>query len=214
MYLHLVDLSFNPRLPTDATMVVRTVCTNRGLPVQLQHAGEELYFELESAAPLARIRCPRPPTMPLKPPLRRNGHWRLLSHLHLNHLSLTDGDEGRDALQEILRLYDYSDPEQGPQLAAVTRHLIDGIQAVTSKRVVGRTGTGAASGFARGVEMTITFDDQKYVGTGVLLFASVLERFLALYASMNSFTQLVARTGQGERELKKWPPRAGEQQML
>jgi type VI secretion system protein ImpG len=48
----------------------------------------------------------------------------------------------------------------------------------------------------------------------VYLFASVLERFLALYVSINSFSQLIARTTQGERYFKKWPPRAGEQLLL
>jgi type VI secretion system protein ImpG len=38
----------------------------------------------------------------------------------------------------------------------------------------------------------------------------VLERFLGLYASLNSFTQLVARTKQGGGVMRKWPPRAGE----
>ena len=214
VYLNLVDLRFHPRLPADSTLVVRTTCTNRGLPVQLQRAGEDLFFELEAAAPLARIRCPRSPTMPLRPPLRRGAFWRLISHLCLNHLSLTDAAEGRQALQEILRLYDFSDEEANPQLAAITLNLIEGIAHVSSRRVVGRTGSGAASGFARGVEITIDFDEQKYVGSGVFLFASVLERFLALYASINSFTQLNARTLQGERLFKKWAPRAGEQPML
>ena len=36
------------------------------------------------------------------------------------------------------------------------------------------------------------FDEEKYVGSGVFLFASVLEKFLGLYASLNSFTQLIA----------------------
>jgi type VI secretion system protein ImpG len=214
VYLHLVDLGFDPRLPSDATLVPRTTCTNRGLPAQLQRAGEQLYFELEGAAPLTRIRCLRTPTLPLRPPLRRGAHWRLLSHLSLNHLSLSDPVEGKDALQEILRLYDFSDAEAAPQQAAVTQNLIDGILSVISRRVVGRTGTGAASGFARGVEATVELDEQKYVGTSVFLFASVLERFLALYASINSFTQLIAKTRQGERYLKKWPPRAGEHPML
>jgi type VI secretion system protein ImpG len=113
-----------------------------------------------------------------------------------------------------LRLYDFSSPETGSQLASVTRLLIEGIQSVSSRRVVERTSSGATSGFAHGVEITIEFDEQKYIGTGVLLFASVLERFLAQYASINSFTQLVARTSQSERYIKKWPPRAGEQVML
>lgn len=214
VYLNLVDLSFRPTLPAAATLVVRTTCTNRGLPVQLQRAGEELYFELEGAAPLQRIRCPRSPTVPLRPPTRRGAHWRLISHLCLNHLSLAAEGDGCDALQEILRLYDYSDADMTPQLAAVTRHLIEGIVSVGSRRVTGRTGRGAASGFARGIEVSVEFDEQKYVGSGVYLFASILERFLALYVSINSFSQMIARTSQGERYFKKWPPRAGEQLLL
>jgi type VI secretion system protein ImpG len=99
-------------------------------------------------------------------------------------------------------------------MAAVTRQVIEGIESVKSRRVVGRTGGPTASGFARGVEVTIAFDAEKYVGTGVYLFASVLERFLGLYASVNSFSQLVATTRQGEGVLKKWPPRAADLQML
>jgi type VI secretion system protein ImpG len=47
----------------------------------------------------------------------------------------------------------------------------------------------------------------------VFLFASVLERFLALYSSINSFTRLVAST-KGRGELRRWPPRAGEKVLL
>jgi type VI secretion system protein ImpG len=134
--------------------------------------------------------------------------------LNLNHLSLTDPVEGKQALQEILRLYDFSDPQAGQQRAAVTRQVIEGILAVSSRRVVGRTGAPISSGFSRGVEVKIEFDEQKYVGMGVFLFACVLERFLGLYASINSFSQLVATTRQGEGVLKKWPPRTAERQLL
>jgi len=101
-----------------------------------------------------------------------------------------------------------------PQLAAVNRHMIEGILGVSSRRVVGRTGGPTASGFARGVEVAIELDEPKYVGTGAFLFACVLERFLGLYASINSFTQLIGKTKQGEGYFKKWPPRAGEQPVL
>jgi type VI secretion system protein ImpG len=214
VYLNLVDLGFNPRLPAEAVLVVRATCTNRELPSLLQQAGDELSFGLEAAAPLSRVRCLRSPTRPLRPPLRRGAYWRLLSHLNLNHLSLADPVEGRAALQEILRLYDFSDPEAGQQRAAVTRHVVEGITAVSSRRVVGRTGGPTAGGFCRGLEVTVEFDEQMYAGVGVFLFACVLERFLGLYASINSFTRLVARTRQGEGDLKKWPARAAETQLL
>jgi type VI secretion system protein ImpG len=214
VHIHLVDLSFNPKLPAESVIILRTTCTNRDLVNQLQHSGDDLLIELEAAAPLSRIRCLRSPTAPLRPPLRRGAHWRLISHLSLNHLSLADAGEGRDALQEILRLYDFSDPMAGQQLASITRQVIEGIMSVSSRRVIGRTGGPTSSGFARGMEVTVEFDEQKYIGIGVFLFACVLERFLGLYASVNSFSQLIGRTKQGEGYFKKWPPRAADQQLL
>jgi len=211
MYLSLVDLDFSPRAPADSSLLVRTTCTNRDLPLQLQVVGEQLYFQLDIPAPLQRVRCLRMPTSPLRPPSRRGGYWRLLSHLSLNHLSIGDEREGAAALQEILRLYDFSDPEAGQQqLAAVNRQMVEGLLSVESKRAVARLPGEVGAGFCRGLEITVEFDEPKYIGTGVFLFASILERFLGLYASINSFTRMAARTKQGEGIFKKWPPRAGD----
>jgi type VI secretion system protein ImpG len=214
VYLSLVDFNFQPKLPPLDTLTVHTTCTNRDLPGRLPFGGdtrrppspgERGDFELEGAAPLLSIRCLKKPTQTVRPPLRRGAQWRLISHLSLNYLSICDG--GRDALQEILKLYDFSD-------SAVVRQHIAGITEVTSRRVVGRPGSMPWNGFCRGIEVTIQFDEEKYVGSGVFLFASVLEKFLGLYASLNSFTQLVATTRQREEPLRQWPPRAGEQILL
>lgn len=215
VYLHLLDLAFDPRLPAESVLIAHTTCTNRDLPATLEQlGGDSLRLELEAAVPLSGVRCLRSPSAPLRPPRRRNAHWRLLSHLSLNHLSINDPVEGRATLQEILRLYDFSESRRGQQLAAVNRQFVEGITAVSSRRVVGRTGGPTASGFCRGVEVTIELDEQKYVGTGAFLFASVLERFLGLYASVNSFSQLVVKTEQSDGLLKKWAPRAGELQLV
>jgi type VI secretion system protein ImpG len=213
VYLSLVDLSSDPRLPAESTLVVRTTCTNRELPLILQKAGERLALELEAAAPIARIRCLKSPSATQRPPLRRGLYWRLVSHLCLNHLSISHGAEGRDALQEILRLYDFSDPEVDKTAALVTQHLIDGIASVASRKVIARP-PAADGSFCRGTEITIEFDEEKCVGTGVFLFACVLERFLGLYTTINSFTQLVARTTKSATPLKTWLPRAGEQPLV
>jgi type VI secretion system protein ImpG len=205
VYLSLVDFNFQPTLSAADTLTVHATCTNRDLPGRLPFGGERGDFELEGAAPLSRIRCLRKPTETARPPLRRGAQWRLISHLSLNYLSICEG--GREALQEILKLYDSSD-------SAVIRQQITGITNVTSRRVVGRPASMPWNGFCRGTEVTIQFDEGKYVGSGVFLFASVLEKFLGLYASLNSFVQLVATTQQREEPLKRWPPRAGEQILL
>jgi type VI secretion system protein ImpG len=63
------------------------------------------------------------------------------------------------------------------------------------------------------METTLTFDEEQFVGSGLFLFAAVLERFLGLYSSLNSFNQLSIRSEQREEVIKQFPPRAGEQEL-
>ena len=92
--------------------------------------------------------------------------------------------------------------------------MIDGILSVRSRRVVGRVAGDVRAGFCRGVEVTLRFDEERFAGSGLFLFASVLERFLGLYCSVNSFSKLIVTTNQREGELRPWPPRAGETVLL
>jgi type VI secretion system protein ImpG len=164
--------------------------------------GEFGELEAEGAA-LLRTRCLRKPTQTIRPPLRRGLQWRLISHLSLNYLSIVEN--GTDALQEILRLYDFSnDP-------AIQRQ-INGIVNVASCPGVSRIRSPIGVTFCRGTDVTIDFDEDQYVGAGVFLLASVLHRFLGLYSAVNSFSRLTARTRRGV--IKQWAPLAGEQSLL
>jgi type VI secretion system protein ImpG len=60
----------------------------------------------------------------------------------------------------------------------------------------------------------LSFDEEQFAGSGVYLFASVLERFFGLYASVNSFSMLAARTSQRKTTMRVWPPRAGWKTLL
>ncbi|MFN7945849.1 MAG: type VI secretion system baseplate subunit TssF [Blastocatellia bacterium] len=208
MFISLVDLGFDPHLPAVETLTVHTTCTNRDLPGRMPFTGAEGEFQVEGADTRVRVRCLKKPTATLRPSLRRGAHWRLISHLSLNHLSLVESADGSpDALREILLLYDFMD-------SAATRKQIAGLTGVSSRRVTRQTGSRIGTGFVRGLETTLEFDEEQFVGTGVFLLAAVLERFLGLYVSLNSFNQVVVRTRQRERELRKWPPRMGEQILL
>jgi type VI secretion system protein ImpG len=66
----------------------------------------------------------------------------------------------------------------------------------------------------RGTQVSIEFDEDQFVGGGTFLFASVVERFLGHYVSMNSFSQLVARTQQRKEVMREWQPRSGEKVLL
>jgi type VI secretion system protein ImpG len=207
VYITFVDSAFSHRAPAGEMVTVRTTCTNRDLPSRLPFGGEQGDFEIEGKSPVSRVRCLRRPTRPARPPLGRAAQWALISHLALNHLSLADSDEGLDGLRALLHVYDFID-------SAVTRQQIAGVTGVSSRRVAGRTGRKAGNAVCLGVEVTLQFDESKYVGSGAFLLASVLERFLGLYVSINSFSQLVSRTRQREGILKRWTPRAGERSLL
>ncbi|HEX8691282.1 MAG TPA: type VI secretion system baseplate subunit TssF [Longimicrobium sp.] len=204
--LSFVDLELDPALPEGRTVWAKTLCTNRRLAEQLQ-AGDTL--QIEEAAPLHRISVLHPPTPQQDPPLSGATMWRLVSQLSLNHLSLLDEGDGRalEALQEILRLY-------GAFGADGARRQVDGIRALRTRRVVRRLGGDAWRGLCRGTEVELAFDEEKFAGGSAFLLGAVLARFLALYASVNSFTQTVIRRDQTDEVWKRWPPMAGEQPVL
>lgn len=222
LYLTLVDLDLDPAAPAEWVLEIDTTCTNRDLPGRMFKPR----LTLAEGGPLSGIQCLVGPLGTRRPPRRHGAMWRLASHLLLNHLSISDlappvpagadafadahaatGDSSVDALREILKLYDFTDSEK-------VRSEIESVASVTSRRVVGRTGGDVSGGFCRGVEVTIQFDESRFADHGAFLFASVLERFLALYGSINSFSKLVATSKQREGALRRWPPRAGERQLL
>jgi type VI secretion system protein ImpG len=204
VYLRLVDPGFNPALPAGETLAVDVFCTNRDLPADLPISLEFGELETDSGAAL-RARCLIKPTATLRPPLRRGLQWRLISHLSLNYLSIAE--EGTDALREILSLYNFSD---SPSIRAQ----IDGIVSIASEPALARMITSNGAVFCTGTGVRIEFNEDQFVGSGVFLMASVLERFLALYSALNSFSQLTATTQQRKGDLNRWLPRAGEQILL
>ena len=88
VYLSLVDLCFDPRLPAESTLVVRTTCTNRELPLDPPAGRRTARARARGRGPARPDPLPAGPRRPpLRPPLRRGLYWRLVSHLCLNHLS-------------------------------------------------------------------------------------------------------------------------------
>lgn len=207
VHLAVVDLELKPAAADGWTLDIDTTCLNRDRPNRLSYGGDELPLQITSGAGLVkRMHSLTAFTPTLRPPQGRGALWRLISHLSLNHLSLVDGDEPAHGLREILTLYDFT---RSPQV----QKLIGGVKAVEAERVVGRVG---GSTFCRGVEVRVTFDKAAFSSHELFLFATVLERFFALYCTMNSFTKMVARVDDGKqvRELREWQPRIGERVLL
>jgi len=161
--------------------------------------------------------------------------WRLISHLSLNYLSLRDrgspaqslddggrvdsqtidpqllplsttAETGAEGLREMLKLY--ADPNDRQTLKQ-----IDGLRGIRYRPVVRRVEMPGPITFARGLEITLLFDEAAFEGQGVFVLGAVLEQFFARYVSLNSFTETVVTTQQ-RKEIMRWPVQPGRAPIL
>lgn len=201
------DPDFDPDFSTPGVLSIDALCLNRDLPADLPFGGghPELRF-VEPTAGVTQINCVTAPSQPLRPPLREQRFWRLVSHLSLGHLSVVGGEAAATALREVLRLYDLRNSSE-------TRATINSLISVTSRPGTARA-PGGKGAFCRGLDVTLEFEPIAWETSGLYLLASVLDRFLALHATVNSFVRTRAaprgRAGRGH----VWPARAGMRVLL
>ncbi len=203
--ISIVDIDFDPAAIETDTLSLELTCTNRDLPALLPwgQLGGDLF--MEGGARAGAVVFLRKPTPSQRFERGGGAHWRLISHLSLNHLSLSGG--GVEALREMLAMYDL------PRSPASQRQ-IGGIEAVAYKAVNAWLAGNPFACLARGMEVRLTIDEEAFVGSGIHAFAHVIERFLGLYVHANSFTQLVVVSSKTGQELLKCKPRSGDSSLL
>ena len=219
MWLSLVDLAFQPAsLPVEA-IYAETLCTNRDLAEEID---EETNLQFERGGVAATARCTTKPTQQVQPPAGGQALWRLVSNLTLGHVSLSagpphlggapaviagSGASGGEALRETLRSYIFAGD------SAAERQIL-AIRDLRTRAVTRRIHREAWRGFCTGTEITLVLDETKLTGASLVLFTSVLSRFFAQYAHLNTFTELVLKTSDPAREWKPWPRMSGDVTLL
>jgi type VI secretion system protein ImpG len=208
VFLALVDPDEAPFRSQLKQLAVSAICTNRDLPLHMPVGQGASDFTLETGAPVVAIRCVAGPTPPRPSHVHGDPTWRLISHLSLNYLSLTDAADGggASALRELLALY-------GDSGDAVILRQIEGVRSVTSQPVTRRLPFPGPAAFGRGTEVTLTCDETAFEGMGIFLLGAVLERFFSKYVSINSFTETALKTVQ-RGEIARWPARIGRRPLL
>ncbi len=205
VWVSFLDRDYTPVRPADLTIYARVLCTNRDVAERVPAAAA---LQLEEAMPAVyQVSCLTKPTAEIDPPLGGPTLWMLVSHLSLNHLSLTSGPEGVKALRSLLKLYRSAS-------GARSDAEINGIKDMETRSVMRRMTTDQGRGFVRGTEVVITFDERMFAGASPFAMSMVLNRFLGLYATVNSFTQLVIRSVQRQGDWYTWAPQSGHQRVL
>jgi type VI secretion system protein ImpG len=208
IYLSLVDSADAPYGGDLKHLGVAALCTNRHLPIQMTTGVGRTDFTMDMHAPISSVKCLTVPTRPHPPFAEGARSWRIINHLSLNYLSLLDHPDGQGAaaLRDLLKLY----AEPGD---SHLRKQIDGLRSVRAEPIVRRVEVPGAIAFARGLEVTVLFDENAFEGTGMFLLGAVLEQFFARYVSLNSFTETVIRTEQ-RGEIIRWKQRPGSRHLI
>lgn len=201
----IVDIDFDPAAVGTDTLNTDLTCTNRDLPSALSYGvpGGDLF--LEGGSSVKSIAFLRKPTPDHRFPSGRNAHWRLISLLSLNHLSLADG--GVEAFREMLVLHDLP-------CSPSSQRQIGGIAAIDYQPTSAWLSGNPFNCLVRGIEVRLSIDEEAFVGSGIHAFAHIVERFLALYVHANSFSRLVIVSRQSGEELLTCQPRSGELSLL
>lgn len=184
------------------TLSIEMMCTNQNLPRKLKLG--DICIACEQTPEFLTFRNITPATPSYAPPLNQDFLWKLISNMSLNYLSLADVN----ALKVMLETYDlprYYDPHA----EKVSKRLLGGLKSIRHQHV-DRLHKGLP---VRGLRTELTIDTRGYIGEGdVFVFASVLNEFFALYASLNSYHELRVTSTQGE--VYQWTPRMGLQPLL
>lgn len=194
------------------------MCSNRHLTEQLPIGQSEVDFRLVDDITVA-LACisgptpPRPSVMQLNRNDARTGPhgevmWRLINALSLNHLGLRDRapDDPAGGLREVLSLFaDGSD--------SITERQLRGMTSVSSRPITRSLRRPDGYHAARGIEVSLKFDERAFEGSGIALLGAVLDRFFADYTTINSFTETVL-VSETRGEVLRFPPRSGTGPLL
>ena len=190
-------------IPVHETLSLRILATNRFLPESLKPG--EITRTTDNSPERLTFTNLTAPTPYIQPPLGDELSWRVLSQLGLNFLSLADASR----LRSLLSLYLFP-MERNKTLEDTNKKRIESIQEVTVTRI---------TRMIRGILLRGSLIRIRVSGDGfsdmadMTLFGSILNEFLAVYSTINSFTLVeIEDLLTGER--LTWPERLGTQTLI
>jgi type VI secretion system protein ImpG len=202
-YTSFIDATQSIVSPTTEIVSAELTCINRQLTEQLRLG--DIKIPTSNSPEVARFRNITNVTPTIHLQLGGSLHWKLISHLTLNRLSIAT----KEALQGILSLYNFQSLNNRGSVIENEKRInsivsANGIQKDRLYRGIP----------IRGTEIQLNIQENQFLSDGdMYLFCSVLSEFLALYSTINSFTQLSVK-GAGSGEVQTWAMRIGKQSIL
>ncbi|MGF1696325.1 type VI secretion system baseplate subunit TssF [Vibrio lamellibrachiae] len=185
------------------TVLTKLLCSNSDLAERLS-VGDITYTTHKSPT-FATFQNITKPTQSVSPQVNGELQWQLIANMSLNYLSLAN----IDVLKVLLSTYDFHS-RVDRQAHRASLHRLDGIKD-SSLKPIDRLFRGVS---VRGNQFSIKVDSSFFVNEGdMYLLTSVLNEFIRLYSSVNSFTELHV-FDQNTGEEYRWDSLPGQQTVL
>jgi type VI secretion system protein ImpG len=202
MRIALIDPDFRTTQTGAATLSTMLTCTNRDLPAQLRYGDPQGDLRTDELSGVAPIRMLRKPSPSWRFATSKGAHWRLISHLSLNHANLSMA--GLPDFQKMLALYDL------PRSPG-TQRLIAGIVGLEHGAVRAWVKSAPIATLMPGIGIRLTVDEEAFAGSSLYVFARVLDHYFALNGQLNCFTRLQVVSSLTGQEILACEPRHSSQ---
>ena len=207
VFMQLVDPQEAPYSSSLRQLAVTALCTNRDLPL-LMPLGRGNDLDCVDSYPVRRVTVVRGPSRPVSPVVNQGLGWKVIDHLALNYLSLSEGNgtQAAAALREMLMLYAmHADEARQTQVA--------GLLTVRTKPVARRLPMAGPIAFGRGLEVTLEVEKMAFHGHSSFAFGAVMAQYLSRHVNVNHFVETVL-TIAGKGENMRWEPQCGTRPIL
>ncbi|HIE5946811.1 type VI secretion system baseplate subunit TssF [Burkholderia cepacia] len=202
--LSLVELDGRPATDTGIEQITADVsCSNGSLPRAIRAGAEDGDLVNEQGTMVSRIMMLDAPTEVARLSSEGSAAWRLITQFAPHSIDLT-----RTGLVELKRLL-----RQFAAQSAGHTNLLDGLTNL-SHRVKQLWLPGKPMPrFVRGLEVTLTVDEQAFAAVSLNAFIGVMDHFFAVHAATTSFVQLVVVSANTGAEIRRCAPRPGTIQL-
>lgn len=207
LYLSFVNLKFNPKTPPSRIVYAHTWCTNR------HHASTlsaNATFFMDTSISVSSITCLNTPTASYCASMDGESLWKMVSLLSSNLLFLeSENDTAINLLKERLYLYAKTTAYEKRSHA-----LIDALKSIETQPITRRASQHVWKGLLSGIEVTLSCNANPYNGSAHFLLASILQKYITLSISINSFAEFVLKGKNYEGEWMRWPAFNGIKPLL
>ncbi|WP_321807251.1 type VI secretion system baseplate subunit TssF [Burkholderia sp. BCC1993] len=198
--LSLVELDGQPATDTGIEQITADVsCSNGSLPRAMRAGAEDGDLVNEQGTMVSRIVMLDAPTEVARLSKEGDAAWRLITQFAPHSIELT-----RTGLVELKRLF-----RQFAAHSAGYANLLDGLTNLSHRvKRLWLPGEPMPS-FVRGLEVTLTVDEQAFAAASLSTFIVVMDHFFAVHAPVTSFVQLVVMSANTGAEIRRCTPRPG-----